>query len=224
MRCYRCGRWPCECGDGITLIHGDARKILPGLPPADVVLTDPPYGLRRPSQRTGKRADIQGNARHDAGWLKSLQLNSPAAVYCFCTWDCLEKWRSSMAKAGLRTRSCVVWDKQVHGLADLQTCWAPQHELVLFGARGRYVLGPKRPADVIRVAKTNETEHPYEKPPELMSRILQASPGELVLDPFAGCGPVLRAAKELGRRAIGIEIESRYCEQAKELLRERWLF
>lgn len=222
--CFRCAGWPCRCPDGITLICGDARKVLPQLPPADVCLTDPPYGLRRPSQRTGKRADIQGNEKHDARWLKLLRLTTPSAVYCFCTWDSLERWRLSLQKAGLRTRSCVVWDKGIHGLADPTTCWAPQHELVLFGAQGRYKLGPKRPADVIRVQRTNDTDHPYEKPRELMTRILEASPGELIVDPFCGTGPVLRAAKELGRRAIGVEIEAKHCRTAVDLLRERWLF
>ena len=62
--------------------------------------------------------------------------------------------------------------------------------------------------------------HPTQKPVALMAQIIEwrTLPGDLVLDPYMGSGPVLRAAKDLGRRAIGIEIDERYCEIAARRL------
>ena len=65
------------------------------------------------------------------------------------------------------------------------------------------------------------TGHPYEKPLEVMTWIVGMVPADLtVLDPFMGSGTTLRAAKDLGRKAIGIEINERYCEIAVERLRQ----
>jgi site-specific DNA-methyltransferase (adenine-specific) len=68
--------------------------------------------------------------------------------------------------------------------------------------------------------------HPTAKPLPLMLELLQAftDPGDLILDPFIGSGTTLRAAKELGRRAIGIEIEKRYCDYAVDRLRQEVMF
>ena len=65
--------------------------------------------------------------------------------------------------------------------------------------------------------------HKNEKPTELLRRAMQWLPGETILDPFMGSGTTLRAAKDLGRQAIGIEIEEKYCEIAAERLRQEVL-
>lgn len=64
MKCYRCTSWPCTCRDGITLVHGDCREVLPHLPIAEVVLTDPPYGIE--GGRGGDRR--LGKAKYDSSW------------------------------------------------------------------------------------------------------------------------------------------------------------
>lgn len=66
------------------------------------------------------------------------------------------------------------------------------------------------------------SDHPTPKPPELAAYFirLHTQPGETVLDPFMGAGPTLIAAKQLGRKAIGIEIEEKYCEMAVQRLRQ----
>jgi len=64
-------------------------------------------------------------------------------------------------------------------------------------------------------------KHPHEKPRSLFKYLLQKMPDGKVVDPFMGSGTTLRAAKDLGRKAIGIEIEERYCEiAAKRLAQE----
>jgi site-specific DNA-methyltransferase (adenine-specific) len=79
----------------------------------------------------------------------------------------------------------------------------------------------KRIPDVIYANRTGNNQHPTEKPESLLRQIIQANVCESVLDPFMGSGTTLRAAKDLGRKAIGIEIEEKYCEiSARRLSQE----
>jgi len=208
--------------DGITIYCGSAWDILPEIGAVDALICDPPYGCKRPSQRTGKRADIQGNATVDTSWMDLVNVADGGAVYVFTSWEVIEEWKTAM-KLRWNLRSCIVWDKGIHGLADLKTCWAPRHELCLFAGVGRHELQGSRPIDVLQVQRTNETGHPYEKPVALMRKLVVASGPSLLVDPFMGSGSTLVAAKLEGKQAIGIEIEERYCEMAVQRLRQGFL-
>jgi len=217
---------------GICIYHGDCCEVLQYLPSqsVDVVVTDPPYGARRPSchRLAHERFDeIVGNDSIDGQWaMWAYPLVTPGgACYSFCTWDTLQGWRDELSKAGWRVRSCIVWDKVVHGQGDMKTCWGPQHELILFAAKGRHELVGCRPKDVLRYQRVDPVNlmHPYEKPVGLIEAVLATSTGT-VLDPFMGSGTTLRAAKDAGRRAIGIELEEKYCEIAANRLRQEVLF
>ena len=221
---------PYHESDGVTLYHGDCREILPQLGRFDLLLTDPPYGVKRPSQWTadvvGKIPDIQGNAAVDVAWIDAVQLQEGGAAYVFTAWEVLEHFKAAMASRW-NLRSCIVWDKCQPGMADVRTCWAPQYELCLFAGVGRHELQGKRQSDVLqvpRIPQAHRNGHPYEKPVDLLRLIIATSDAKTILDPFAGSGTTLLAAKLEGRKAVGIEISEEYCEIAANRLRQRLLF
>ena len=113
----------------------------------------------------------------------------------------------------------------------LGTYYRTQYEMVLFGCLGPSLatwMANHDEADVWRVPRDarSEYEHPAQKPVALAARAIRNSSkaGDLVLDPFAGSGSTLRAAKDAGRRAIGVEVEERYCEVAARRCSQEVLF
>lgn len=180
------------------------------------VIADPPYGARRPSARrmaSDRFDEVVNNEAVHAEWIPEAfrVLADGGALYVFVCWDVMHQWRKELKRAGFRVRSCIIWDKVVHGLADLVTCWAPQYEMILFAAKGRHELKGKRPKDIVRVQRVDPTalRHPYEKPVDLLTRLVKASTveGETVLDPFMGSGTTGVAAIQTGRNFIGIELD-----------------
>lgn len=186
--------------DRVTLYHGDCREITDWLA-ADVLVTDPPYGM---AHRSGwKDRPIAGDA--DAG-ARDAALTAwggrPALVF--------GRW-SVPRPAAVRAR--LVWDKgDWPGMGDLGLPWGPSDEEV-------YVIGAgwvgKREGTVIRGRRMTgdaAADHPTPKPVPLMERLIEKCPPGIIADPFAGSGSTLVAARNLGRRAIGVEIEEKYCE------------
>lgn len=190
--------------DGITIYHGDCLEIVP-LVRASAIVTDPPYGM---SYRSGwSEATVSGDETAD---VRDAVLRAwGGAALVFGRW-------SVPRPAGTRVR--LVWDKgEWPGMGDLRLPWGPSDEEI-------YVIGDgftgKRTGTVLRVNRVGAAlaDHPTEKPVALLQRLIDACPAGVILDPFMGGGTTLVAAKRLGRKAIGIEIEERYCEIAARRL------
>ncbi len=199
---------------GITIYHGDCREMLRDVE-ATVVVTDPPYGISHSSSygASWKNTTIQGDTDTAIRDEVLAQLALPAAV--------CGTWKTPPVQGA---RGCLVWDKGPQfGMGDLRFPWKPSFELVYItgdGWEGRRDEGVLRFDGHISWESLGRT-HPHEKPVALFRTILQKAPAGIVLDPFAGSGASLVAAKDLGRKAIGIEIEERYCEiAAKRLAQE----
>lgn len=197
--------------DGITIYHGDCRDAQAWIS-ADVMLTDPPYGIGYESGMHGALPrSIAGDADTSARD-ETLALWAPRPALVFGTWK-----RSPPAG----TRMTLVWDtKGALGMGDLSLPWKPAHQQVYVLGKG--FRGP-RTTDVLSFAPvqsmaTNGRVHPHEKPVGLLRHLLAKCPEGIVCDPFMGSGTTLVAAKLEGRRAIGIEIEERYCEIAAKRL------
>ena len=204
--------------NGIVIYCGDCRTVLPQLNvKVDLVLTDPPYGMDYQSAwRTDRqrKEKIVGDGEFPL-WLFDI-LHPNNALMVFCRWDNLAILP--------HPKSFIVWDKCRHSMGDLDHEYGRQWEACAFYPFSGHAFS-KRPKDIIRVPciPPNELIHPNEKPAARMAQLLIDNEGEVVLDPFAGSGPVLMAAKKLGRKCIGIEIEERYCEIAVKRLAQECL-
>lgn len=210
---------------GITIYHGDCRDVLPALDwGADagisVVVTDPPYGISlenhgKPEYRTQRSWTIVGDDSPDAvAWV--LAYLSGVPLVCFASP--MRPWPGEW-------RQYLVWDKgpAVGGGGDPSRCWKQTWELIQVARTG--VLNGSRDEAVLHFWSTPQEsrEHPAQKPVSLIAYLISkvSQDGSAILDPFMGSGTTLRAAKDLRRRAIGIEIEERYCEiAAKRLAQE----
>lgn len=229
--------------DGITIYHGDCREILPTLPKVDLVLTDPPYGsgARRDAERQVRGAMLR--SMEDADWfshdsmttwgmtwflrgvLTALRatLSEGAHLYIFTDWRMTPTVYGMAEAHGYRVNHCLVWDKGHFGMG---AYWRNQHENIVFASLGKPAEMRDHGAGSVLTFPTVSPAarvHPTEKPAPLMRYILEAAPDGTVLDPFCGSGPTLVAARDLGRKAIGIEIEERYCEIAAKRLAQNLL-
>lgn len=203
---------------GIVIYHGDCRDIVPYIK-FDIILTDPPYGMDYQSNWKTKHQQLPKIKGDDAFPIWIFELEPPIATMVWCRWDNLKEIP--------QPKSFIVWDKCRHGMGDLEHEFGRQWEGVAFYPKKDHVF-TRRPVDLIRVPCTPPSQlvHPNEKPPEAISPLIVCHPESAVIaDLYMGSGPTLRAAKDLGRKAIGIELEEKYCEiAAKRLSQESFIF
>lgn len=216
---------------GITIWHGDCRDIIPTLPACDLLLTDPPYGVAyvtaRRLQDDPQRVPVIGD---ESAWAYDFLARSlDCLIKVDRHWYIFASPRMLPAAMTATTpKQVLAWDKENSGtVGDLVAGFGESWEAILYGMKGRRPLRGIRPRSVIRSdwSSTNDPVHPTVKPVTLLRRLIEWStdPGEMVFDPFMGSGTTLRAAKDLGRKAIGIEIEERYCEIAVQRLAQEVL-
>lgn len=224
--------------DGIVIYHGDCRDVLPTLEAGsiDLVLTDPPYGVQYVTAWRSRTDPLVAPITGD----ESLDL----VRECLPTIDrLLAEDRhayvfTSAARIGeaceviadfWKVKNVIVWDKGDAGsVGDLEAGYGVTWEGIVYANKGRRPLSGPRPRSVYRFdwSGTRDPVHPTVKPVGVLQWLMAKSsnPGEVILDPWMGSGTTLRAAQNLGRRAIGIEIEERYCEIAARRLDQLTLF
>lgn len=176
------------------------------------MLTDPPYGMNfQSNHRILKYERIVNDNELPLATINDLILIARKASYIFCRWDNLHEM--------VKPKSVLVWIKNNWSMGDLEHEHGRQWEAICFYPKKDHKF-IKRIPDVIYNDRTGNNLHPTEKPIDLLMRLIDCNEGDLVLDPFMGSGTTLRAAKDLGRKAIGIEIEEKYCEIAVKRLQQ----
>lgn len=196
----------------INIYNMDCIKGMQELPKGsvDIIITDPPYGI---DYTNTKGVGIINDKRPYIWFLSEAYrvLRNNSACLVFCRWDVQQDFKRAMELAGFKVKNQIVWDKCSHGMGDTKGSFAPAHELIIFGVKGRYIFPDKRPKDVIRVPKvpSNHQQHPNEKPVELIKQLVEATtlPNEIVLDPFMGSGTTAVACENTGRRCLGYELD-----------------
>lgn len=218
---------------GITIYHGDCREILPEIGGADLIVTDPPYvfGIASTFEegKAGGWGDLMNAAAIYAGWLREfwrIVSNRAGAAWVFNSWRSFPVLARAAHEARWPIESLLVWDKEWIGPGGPRGL-RPTYEVCALFAHPEYQVRDRSTPDIWRAKWAGAKEHhPAEKPTALLRRMIQAGGGDgPVLDPFMGSGSTLIAARDSGRRAIGIEIEERYCEiAAKRLAQEVFAF
>lgn len=199
----------------VQIFHADCRELLPHVE-ADVLVTDPPYGINlntdnsRFSGGTAGNIAKRGNGVGSAGGRRIANDSVPFdPSFLLQHAEDLIVWGWNHYAHHLPSGTCLVWIKRKDPafgsfLSDAEVAWM---------SKGHGVYCRR---DLSNNSISRERSHPTQKPVGLMKWCLGFFPEGTVLDPFMGSGSTLRAAKDLGRKAIGIELEERYCEIAAQ--------
>lgn len=202
-------------GNGIVIYHGDCREILPHLEPVDLVLTDPPYGIGESYASFDDTAANLDQLLVDAvpllfGASRRIVLTPGVAnIHRYPRPKWIMAWITPAGAGSGPWGFC---------------CWQP---ILVYGKDPFLTSGLGRRPDIIEMTETSEKNgHPCPKPIGVWKHLLlrvSVDETDTILDPFMGSGTTLRAAKDLGRKAIGIEIEEKYCEIAVKRLAQEVL-
>jgi len=228
----------------VTIYHGDCADVLPALPTVDAVVTSPPYnmglvpggngrGMYRPGASNkagrfregyGQHSDALPQDEYDA-WQREIialcwqRLADTGAIF----YNCRPRVEHGVLRLplgldfGVPLRQIITWDRGT-GIDVTKRHFCTRGEYIALLAKPEFRLvdhSASGMGDVWRLGMEHaDLGHPAPFPVSLPTKALTATGAGLVLDPFMGSGTTLRAAKDLGRRAIGIELEERYCEIA----------
>lgn len=199
--------------DGITIYCGDCRDVLPTIDPATValVLTDPPYGIGLKYGGVGRTTIVNAPVLGDHEEFDPSPLLVFPRLILFGANHYADRLPASSG--------WLIWDKVTRNdvvsvLSDAEMAWTnvePKVRVFRHMWNGAF-----------RESERGFSVHPTQKPVALFRWILErwSKPGDLILDPYMGSGPVARACLDLGRRYIGIELEERYCESAVRRLQQ----
>ena len=231
---YQLGNHRLMCGDSTSI---DAVERLMDGVKADMVFTDPPYGMEygggRAAGSTAKGALLQAHGMIIGDDLKGDDLlamvadsisnaimgaKSGVASYICFTWRTYAEFHAALNSIGLKPSACIVWDKKSIGLG--HSDYRPQHEFIFYC--GGQWHGDKAQSDVWYMSRggTGQYVHPTQKPVELIEKgLLNSSKGgDVIHDCFGGSGSTLIACEKTNRNAYLMELDPKYCD----VIVKRW--
>jgi len=234
--------WPDDFVNKI--ICGDCLEVLPMIPDGviDAVVTDPPYGIGGDNHAHTRMSSRHGGAiNFSESWdnaypyefipVVTKLLQSDSSLVSFCARESVSFVDKAFRDAGIKVKNYIYFNRRRTGVNPRKN-FTNGIECAVWGARGKYIWhGKGATVNVFREATCElnyppNNVHPTQKPTRLISWImgLLSNQNQIILDPFCGSGTTLVAAKQLGRKFIGIEIEPKYCAIAEDRLRQEELF
>lgn len=185
--------------DGIQIFHGDCREVLPSLERYDLLCTDPPY--------VGVKGVVSEYRQCGIEFLSAITCRQ------FIFWH-------SHGEFPLNFQAVHIWDKKTGCQSEYERIFERNSDSGRWRVFRHYLIN-----STVAASYTGDTfwNHPSQKPIKLLTELLGIDPTGTVCDPFVGSGTTLLAAKKLGIKAIGIEIEEKYCEIAAKRLAQRVL-
>jgi DNA modification methylase len=223
------------CGDSTSIDAVD--KLMDGQK-ADMVFTDPPYGMSYGGGRAGKIGstdgtvkkhgvilgdtfkgnDLIGMIRDAVGSAVTVSKSGSSKYICF-PWRTYSEFEEALAQIDLTPTACIVWDKKSIGLGNAN--YRPQHEFIFY-AKGENWHGDKAQSDVWYMSRgaTGQYVHPTQKPVELIEKAINnSSKGQdVVIDVFGGSGSTLIACEKTNRYCRMMELDPKYCD----VIVKRW--
>jgi DNA modification methylase len=186
------------CGDSTD---SDAVARLMDGQKADMVFTDPPYGVSYQSNmrtKTEKFDVLENDNVFTTEWINNLPLFSKGFVFVWTSWKVLKQWIEFCEPIG-ELSNIIVWDKGGGGIGDLKKTFSTDFEVALVYHRGAEIKG-KRLGSVWSIGKDVSTKY------------LHPTQNELVLDLFLGSGSTMVASHQLKRKCYGMELDPKYCQ------------
>lgn len=211
---YELGEHRVLCGDSTKI--EDVEQLMDGQK-ADMVFTDPPYGVSYQSNwRTkSEKFDVLDNDEHIiVDWIPLAASYSTGFIFIWTTWKVVEEWTEA-TKPLEPLSNMIVWYKKGGGIGDLKHTFATDYEIAMVFNRGAELTG-KRIGSVWTISKdfAGSYEHPTQKPVELGVEAMTktTNDGDKVMDLFLGSGSTLIAAEKTGRKCYGMELDPKYID------------
>jgi len=208
--------------DGITIYNGDCRDIMKCLAPIQFAFADPPYNVGKEYGGHNDSMNPEEYTSFCKEWFCLLQDIAPC-IAITPGMVSVPMWLADIQ----RTHFLIAWTKQnncsrnyIGKTSGFQT-WEP---ILVYGKASKCIL--RDSVDCPISVQVEASGHPCPKPVRLLSWVVESftAPQDTILDPFLGSGTTLVSAKRAGRKAIGIEINSKYCDMAIARLSQTELF
>lgn len=228
---WQLGEHRLMCGDS-TLI--DSLEVLMAGQKADMLFTDPPYGMSYGGGRAKSDQDVQTHGMilgddlegnyliemiRDAVGGAVLVSKNGASKYVCLPWRTYSEFEKALSQIDMKPTACIVWDKKSIGLGNSN--YRPQHEFIFY-VKGENWHGDRAQSDVWYMSRgaTGEYVHPTQKPVELIEKaILNSSKSQdVVIDVFGGSGSSLIACEKTNRVCMMMELDPKYCD----VIVQRW--
>jgi len=216
---WKLGNHRVMCGDSID--YENVHKLMNNKI-ADLVNTDPPYGVNYQSNMRTKseKFDVIKNDDKILDITPMIDKFSKGWIFIWTTWKVIDKWLDNTKSFGFPT-NMVVWHKGGGGIGDLKKTFSTDYEMALVFNRGAELCG-KRIGSVWKLQKDKaiKYKHPTQKPVELSIEAIDktTNPKSVILDLFLGSGSTLIACEKMDRLCYGMELDPKYCD----VIIKRW--
>jgi DNA modification methylase len=230
---YQLGNHRLMCGDSTSI--DDVEKLMNGVK-ADMVFTDPPYGVSASGGRSqtkdklGMKAIANDELRKDdlttflSNFIKVMKYKDGASIYICYPWATQKEFTEAILNNNLKIKNCIIWDKKVFGLNGFKG-YRPQYEMIYFCCKEDFEwYGDKAQSNIWQISREIKREeqgnHPTPKPIELIAKALNNSSKQedIILDVFGGSGSTLIACEQLNRNCYMMELDPKYID----VIIERW--
>ena len=230
---YQLGNHRLMCGDSTN--EEDVSKLMNGVK-ADMVFTDPPYGVSASGGRSqtkdklGMKAIANDELRNNdltkflSDFIKVMKYKDGASIYICYPWATQKEFTEAILNNNLKIKNCIIWDKKVFGLNGFKG-YRPQYEMIYFCCKEDfYWYGDKAQSNIWQISREIKREeqgnHPTPKPIELICKALNNSSKQedVILDVFGGSGSTLIACEQLNRKCYMMELDPHYVD----VIIQRW--